>query len=97
MKSASAGVPKRLCVISAHFRACSNGTHLPCDRGRREAALTDMERCTLGLRSETGAHVHRDRESFQSHSYRNVIETGKKLNEGGEIQNKQSKIIPGLT
>lgn len=65
-KSASVGIPKRLCVISAHFTARSNGTHLPCDRGRREAALTDMERCTLGLRGETEAHVQTDRESFQS-------------------------------
>lgn len=32
--SASVGVPKRLCVISAHFRVHSNKTHLPCDRTR---------------------------------------------------------------
>lgn len=41
-------VPERWCVISAHFRVHS--THLPCDRGKWEVALTDMERCILGLR-----------------------------------------------
>lgn len=79
-RTASVGVPKRLCVISAHFRAHSTETHLPCDRGRWEAALTDMERCTLGLRSETETQVQRDRKSFQLHSFRNMIELRQKTN-----------------
>lgn len=44
-------VPER-CVISAHFRVRSSRTHLPCDTGWAQAALTDMERCIVGLRRE---------------------------------------------
>lgn len=31
-----------------------------------ERQLWQIERCTLGWRSEAGAHVHRDRTSFRS-------------------------------
>lgn len=91
-------VPERLCVISAHFRVHSSGTRLPCDRGKWEVALTDMERCILGLRSERQKHMCREAAGDSHYNFTTASELCRKLNKTTEIpQSKHQNAGQGFT